>query len=69
MKTLKLLADIIAAVITAFDILYLDYPYTSVVAEGCNCLSYTNVATKLYYTCQADLINLADLYSFCCCFY
>jgi len=55
---LNILAGIAAAIMVAFDILYLVNPYVCVIASGCNYLSYTYSAANSLYTGEV-IVGLA----------
>jgi hypothetical protein len=52
---LNILGGIAAAVMVAFNILYLANPYICLAVGGCNYLTYTYSAVKSYYTGEVIL--------------
>ena len=51
----NILAGIAAAIMVAFNILYIVNPYMCIVAGGCNYLWYTYSAAKSYYVGEVIL--------------
>ena len=51
----NVLAGIAAAIMVAFDILYLVNPYMCLISSGCSYLSYTYSSATSYYTGQVVL--------------